>query len=102
MVVHQWPCGTPGQVLASRLAEPRTAPIPANNLSAIGARKGLSGFGLFGLRDVSLVAIDAFLWADVFEPKPDRGGAAGRSLRRRGGADAGRAETVQGRVRRWC
>jgi LacI family transcriptional regulator len=51
------------------LAEPPTALIAANNLSAIGVMKGLSGLGFFCPDDVSLVAIDDFPWADVFEPK---------------------------------
>ena len=51
------------------LPDPPTALIAANNLSAIGTMKGLSGLGLRCPRDVSLVAIDDFPWADVFEPK---------------------------------
>ena len=51
------------------LTEPPTALIAANNLSAIGTMKGLSGLSLSCPGDVSLVAIDDFPWADVFEPK---------------------------------
>ena len=51
------------------LAEPPTALIAANNLSAIGTMKGLNGLGLVCPRDVSLAAIDDFPWADVFEPR---------------------------------
>ncbi len=51
------------------LAEPPTALIAANNLSAIGTMKALNGLGLACPRDVSLAAIDDFPWADVFEPR---------------------------------
>ena len=51
------------------LADPPTALVAANNLSAIGTMKGLSGLGLACPRDVSVAAIDDFPWADVFEPK---------------------------------
>jgi LacI family transcriptional regulator len=51
------------------LAEPPTALIAANNLSAIGTMRGLSGLGYSCPADVSLVTIDDFPWADVFEPK---------------------------------
>ena len=51
------------------LADPPTALVAANNLSAIGTMKGLSGLGLSCPGDVSVAAIDDFPWADVFEPK---------------------------------
>ena len=56
-----------GRLMA--LADPPTALVAANNLSAIGTMKGLSGLGLACPRDVSVAAIDDFPWADVFEPK---------------------------------
>jgi LacI family transcriptional regulator len=51
------------------LADPPTALVAANNLSAIGTMKGLSLLGLSCPGQVSVAAIDDFPWADVFEPK---------------------------------
>jgi LacI family transcriptional regulator len=51
------------------LADPPTAIVAANNLSAIGTMKGLSALGLSCPGKVSVAAIDDFPWADVFEPK---------------------------------
>ncbi len=85
------------------LAEPPTALVAVNNLSAIGTMKGLSGLGLSCPADVSLVAIDDFPWADVFEPKLTAvaqpveafGAEAARMLlERMRGAVRGRGRTV--------
>jgi LacI family transcriptional regulator len=78
------------------LAEPPTALIAANNLSAIGTMKGLSGLGLTCPGDVSLVAIDDFPWADVFEPKLTAVAQPVEAF----GAEAARmlVERMQGRV----
>lgn len=51
------------------LAAPPTALFAANNLMAIGMMRALTALGLDCPRDVSVISIDDFPWADVFRPR---------------------------------
>lgn len=46
-----------------------TAIVAGNNLATIGAMRALRGRGLVVPRDISLVGIDDFEWADCFDPQ---------------------------------
>ena len=67
-------CGSTDEAAAAmaRLldrAERPTAVIAGNNLATIGAMRALGARGLAVPRDVSLVGIDDFEWAECFEPR---------------------------------
>ena len=51
------------------LARPPTALIAGNNMATIGAMRAIRALNLKVPRDISLVGIDDFEWADCFEPR---------------------------------
>ncbi|MDR3493265.1 MAG: LacI family DNA-binding transcriptional regulator [Ancalomicrobiaceae bacterium] len=51
------------------LPQPPTALIAGNNMATIGVMRAIRAFGLTVPRDISIVGIDDFEWADCFEPR---------------------------------
>ena len=51
------------------LPRPPTALIAGNNMATIGAMRAIRALGLKVPRDISIVGIDDFEWADCFEPR---------------------------------
>ena len=50
-------------------ATPPTALLAGNNMTSIGAMRGLKRMNLVVPRDMALVGFDDFEWADCFEPQ---------------------------------
>ena len=50
-------------------ANPPTALLAGNNMTSIGAMRGLKRMKLVVPRDMALVGFDDFEWADCFEPQ---------------------------------
>src|SRR5262249_46285668 len=47
-----------------------TAIVSLSNLMTIGVMRGLAAAGFASPRDVSLVGVDDFAWAEIMSPKP--------------------------------
>jgi len=51
-------------------ARPPTAILSLSNLMTIGVMRGLVSMGLSSPRDLSIVGVDDFEWADIMNPRP--------------------------------